>query len=103
MRRVHSVTVTKRDQRVARVIINGLRFFAGPGENDRFEAIVKYLLDVDLGYCLEAAEWEELNGVPWDAGNGIRVLAERGDRQAKWLTAQKRWFNSDHKNRPSRR
>lgn len=83
MRSVKPVRVTKRDRRVARVIVGGLKFMARYGEEERFEAIAKYLLDVDLSYCLEAAEWEELNGVPWDGGAGVRVLAQRGDRAAR--------------------
>jgi len=79
---VRRVRVTERDQRVARVIAGGLKLMARPGEEARFEAIAKDLLDIDLAYCMEAEEWEEKNGVPWDSGAGIRVLAERGDRQA---------------------
>lgn len=88
MKHVKPVTVTERDWRVARIMAGSLKYFARQGEEKRFEAIASFILDVDLGYCLEAAEWEELNGVPWDAGAGVRVLAERGDRDAQAVLSQ---------------
>lgn len=83
MRHVAAVQVTERERRLVRVMAKFLRHYARPGEEARFEAIAEQIQAFDVAYALEAEEWEELNGVPWDASAGIRVLAARGDPEAQ--------------------
>lgn len=83
MKDVSESRTTARDREVLECVADVLASLARtPEERERFEAIGRSIKTLNVGYMLEAHRWERLNGVPWNGGAGVRVLAERGDPDA---------------------